>query len=77
MGMQCFFAVEDVDPDSVKKENMGMSGYEVTINIRGEGFTFWSDWEFKTCWFDIGYMSDSSMAKLKFLIRNRIPFSCS
>lgn len=29
------------------------------------------------CWFDCGHLTDASMELIKWLIRNRIPFTCA
>ena len=85
MGMQCHFQVADLlDPEPHINVNSLLTLHEESGDdwnkyyiIVNENMHFNFDAEYKDAWFDIGQMHESAVVKMKWLIENRICFSCS
>lgn len=85
MGMQAHFQVADI-PGYIRFKKISHQhekgtpdeywDHYVALEDRG-GFTFSTDEKHESAWFDIGSMADYQMARLRWLIGNRIPFHCS
>lgn len=81
MGMQCHFNLAELT-----ESGNSHIYWEKQYDAESETWTLFAADAFsrldvnlsgESCWFDIGSMSDTQMAAIKFLIRNRICFQCS
>ena len=86
MGMQVHVAIADIEAvtkiirhsDPQEDDGNGEEQWYDHYIVINEGSHYIScDAEFKSGWFDIGFMSEAAMNTLQFLIRNRICFSAS
>jgi hypothetical protein len=77
MGMHCHFYIKDLPGFNQNPSityHFETTGYTYTIPIMG----YIVDCDLNgNAWFDVGSCSTYAMNRLKYLIENRVPFTCS
>jgi hypothetical protein len=83
MGMQCTFSYSDLIESIPCHTEYDAESDTHTVTILREDELSGQYWQFSRpnagdfCWFDCGSGNDEQMAMLKFLVRNRICFTCA
>lgn len=85
MGMQAHFNYADLDEQCkssgvytcTRQRVAGFDSAVVRNYLQGNTLCMFNLIGSDSCWIDIGSMTPQQMADLQFLIRLRIPFSCS
>lgn len=77
MGMQCFLKLTDIEEAGFSVQRNGTTAIVSVGRVEYWYFNCSDNMMNQDAWFDIGHMQATNLAKLHWLIENRICFQCS